>query len=381
MSSTDEQWKKYAEKLEPYKYEIGSGILILMGLFYIVWIVYMIYRAFRVGIDVKEAGIDVKEAGIDVKEASIEMKTQLTTEFWKYVLTAIGLCFQYGVIASYIIGKIVTSVMVENGVMNVSTCDSEYAFNTTLKSGFIYYYTVTLFQVFSMVNASCMLSTFNLILMYLKCVYYKKKYNTQEIRNCAILIAFEFVFINIISIIGVGIPIALAILFVLILVKFIRFSLNCKEGYKVYRHRIDRNIRDGASESLIEHGDNLESECTHYGYIATVFCFGAGFYIAQLTFDPLATIVEASCTIFPDERYYIRILFHFMKLLVWGSWAMVIIIFVPFFLPYTFYYSCIVCCPTQILNFLSRASNCFRKPGPKVHHELTQPLINKVEKD
>ena len=145
---------------------------------------------------------------------------------------------------------------------------------------------------------------------------------------------------------------------------------------RTQKNRIEE-IKEKATvdESLKDHGDQLESECTHYGYIATVFCFGAGFYVAQLTFDPLATVVEASCTIFPENMHYIKILFHFMNLLVWGSFAMVMIIFVPFFLPYTLYYACLACCPTKVLNFVSRASRCFRKPPVKVPNDLVQPLI------
>ena len=370
----NEKWEQYADDLKPYKYQIGCGVLLGIGLFYVIWIGYFIYRA-----------IKVKK---DLGKAAMEMEIQLKTEFWKYILTTIGMCFQYGVVASYIIGKIVKNLIVEYHLVRVSTCDGNdhyYDYHnetyTTAKSALIYYYVITLSQVSAMLCASCMLSTFNLVLKYLKSVFYKKVYSTLDIGRCVKLLIFEFVFIIIISLAGVGIPFAMVILFLCILVKFIRFSLSCKEGYKVYTYRIEE-IREkvSADESLVDHGDKLESECTHFGYIATVFCFGAGFYVAQLIFDPLATLVEASCTIFSHNTQYIKILFHFMSLLVWGSFAMVIIIFVPFFLPYTLYYSCIACCPTKVLNFLSRASRCFRKPPPKVQNDLVQPLINKETK-
>ena len=370
---SEEKWQQYADDLKPHKYLIGGCVLLGIGLFYLTWIGYFIYRAIKVR--------------KDLGKAAMAMETQLKTEFWKYILTTIGMCFQYGVVVSYIVGKIVKSLIVENHFVEVYTCDTSFKVNethmkdTTPKSALIYYYAITLSQVFAMLCASCMLSTFNLVLKYLKSVFYKKVYSTLDIGRCVKLLIFEFVFITVISILGVGIPFALVILFFCVLVKFIRFSLSCKEGYKVYTYRIEE-IKEKATvdESLIDHGDSLESECTHYGYITTVFCFGAGFYVAQLIFDPLATLVEASCTIFPDNTRYIKILFHFMNLLVWGSFAMVIIIFVPFFLPYTLYYSCIACCPTKVLNFVSRASRCFRKPPAKIQNELVQPLINKETK-
>ena len=311
------------------------------------------------------------------------MKTELKTEYWKYVLTTAGLFLQYGVIGSYIMGKIVKNIMMDSNIVNVSTCDSQYEFNTTHRSAILYYYISTLFQVFALLCASCMLSTFNLVLNYMRSVFYRKVFSTHNIYRGIKLIAFEFILFFFVSIVGIGIPFALCSLVVCILYKFIRFTINCKEGYKIYRHRI-QEIREttlGEDSYLSEHGDNIESECVHYGYIATVFCFGAGFYVAQLAFDPLATLVEASCTIFPLQRYYIRILFHFMNLLVWGCFAMVIIIAAPFFIPYTFYYVCKVCCPTKVLDFLTLASNCFRKPQPKVLPELNKPLIQNPKRD
>ena len=368
MSDGNEKWKKYLEELKPFKYQMGGGILFCIGLFYLAWIIYLIYRANKVRQSKEMAGV---------------MKTELTTEYWKYVLTTIGLCLQYGVIASYIVGKIIKNIMVDVNIMNVSTCDSEYTFNTTNTSGILYYYISTLFQVFAMLFASCMLSTFNLALNYMRNVFYGKVYSVNNISRGIRNIALEFIAFFLISICGIGIPVALFTLICFILYKFIRFTMNCKEGYKVYRYRIQEARDTGREEYEYnpEHGDSIESECVHYGYIATVFCFGAGFYVAQLAFDPLATVVEASCTIFPLQRYYIRILFHFMNLLVWGCFAMVIIIFAPFFIPYTFYYAGKVCCPTRVLDFLSRASNCFRKPQPKMFTELSKPLIQNNRRD
>ena len=373
MSTGNEKLKDYLEKLEPYRYEIGGGILLLIGLFYLIWAVYLIFRAIVARHDGEMAGV---------------MKTELTTEFWKYILTTIGLCLQYGVIASYIMGKIVKNVIIDVHMVNVSTCDSKYKFHTSHESAILYYYVSMLFQVFAMLCASCMLSTFNLVLNYMRNVFYRKVYSTNNIYKAIKLIVLEFIVFFLVSIIGIGIPFALVTLVFFILYKFIRFTMNCKEGYKVYRYRL-QEIRDTAELALgeesgdsQERGESIDSECVHYGYIATVFCFGAGFYVAQLAFDPLATVVEASCTIFPMQRYYIRILFHFMNLLVWGSFAMVIIIFVPFFIPYTFYYVCKVLCPTKALDFLSRASNCFRKPPSKILTELNKPLIqNPKEND
>ena len=355
-SGDEEKWKEYAHELAPHKYEIGAGILIAVGIFYLIWIGYMLYKAIMVRSSTPK-----------------KLPHELSAEISKYTLTAVGLAFQYMAFGSYIVGKIVKAILIDTQLLNVTTCDSDMSSMPEPRDVVLYYYVETLFQVFAMLFASCMLTTFNTLLKYLKHNYYNGESNPHSILVAMLRIVIEIISILFISIIGVGIPVALAVLFGCILYKFVRFVLNCKAGYKLYKWRIQQ-----ISEGNAEDKDNrveLEMEGTQYGYITTVFCFGAGFYVAQLAFDPLASIVEASCTLFPDDRDYIKILFHFMNLLIWGSFALVAILFLPFFLPYTIYFTGLVCCPAPVLDFLTSARNCFKKPSPKPRCELSEPLL------